>query len=79
MSIPWMAAIAVLIALEKLLPWRRVATAFVSIALLVLGLAVAVVPERVPGLMAPDGPPMPDMTMSSSHMLERSQSIESSR
>jgi hypothetical protein len=24
-------------------------------------------------------PPMPDMTMSSSHMLERSQSIESSR
>jgi predicted metal-binding membrane protein len=64
MSIPWMAAIAVLIAVEKLLPWRRVATAFVTVALLVLGLAVALVPERVPGLMAPGGPAMHDMNMS---------------
>jgi predicted metal-binding membrane protein len=62
MSIPWMALIAVFIAAEKLLPWRRVATTFVTVALLVLGLAVALAPERVPGLMAPT-PTMPQMTM----------------
>jgi hypothetical protein len=54
MSIPWMAVIAVFIAAEKLLPWRRAAATFVSLALLVLGLAVALVPERVPGLMTAD-------------------------
>jgi predicted metal-binding membrane protein len=53
MSIPWMALIAVFIAAEKLLPWRRFATTVVTVALLVLGLAVAVVPEWVPGLMTP--------------------------
>jgi len=53
MSILWMAVIAVFIATEKLLPWRRVATTFVTVALLVIGLAVALVPDRVPGLMAP--------------------------
>jgi predicted metal-binding membrane protein len=55
MSIPWMVVIAAFIAAEKLLPWRRVATTTVTIALLVLGIAVALVPERVPGLMAPQG------------------------
>ena len=54
MSIPWMAVIAAFIALEKLLPWRRTATTVVTVALLVLGLAVALVPDRVPGLMAPE-------------------------
>ena len=54
MSIPWMALIAVFIAAEKLLPWRRAAATFVSLALLVLGLVVALVPERVPGLMTAD-------------------------
>jgi hypothetical protein len=49
-----MALIAVFIAAEKLLPWRRAAATFVSLALLVLGLAVALVPERVPGLMTAD-------------------------
>jgi len=62
MSIPWMALIAVFIAAEKLLPWRRVATTFVTVALLVLGLAVAFVPEQVPGLEMP-GPAMPEMSM----------------
>jgi predicted metal-binding membrane protein len=55
MSIPWMALIAAFIALEKLLPWRRVATTVVTAALLVLGLGVALVPEWVPGLMSPHG------------------------
>jgi len=40
---------------EKLLPWRRAATTFVTVALLVLGLAVAFAPERVLGLLPPDG------------------------
>jgi predicted metal-binding membrane protein len=54
MSIGWMAVIAVFIAAEKLLPWRRTATTLVTVALLVLGLAVAFAPERVPGLMHMD-------------------------
>jgi predicted metal-binding membrane protein len=62
MSIPWMALIAVFIAAEKLLPWRRVATTVVTVALLALGLAVALVPEQVPGLIAPTTT-MPEMTM----------------
>jgi len=62
MSIPWMAVIAVFIAAEKLLPWRRLATTLVTVALLALGLAVALVPEHVPGLMAPTTT-MPEMTM----------------
>jgi predicted metal-binding membrane protein len=55
MSIPWMVLIAAFIAAEKLLPWRRTATSTVTVALLVLGLAVALVPERVPWLMTPSG------------------------
>jgi len=62
MSIPWMAVIAVFIAAEKLLPWRRLATTLVTVALLALGLAVALVPEHVPGLTAPTTT-MPEMTM----------------
>jgi len=38
MSIAWMAFVALLIAAEKLLPWRRVATYGVAVTLLVLGL-----------------------------------------
>lgn len=49
------AVIAILIATEKLLPWRRAATTFVTVALLVIGLGVALAPDRVPGLMAPGG------------------------
>jgi predicted metal-binding membrane protein len=64
MSIPWMVLIAAFIAAEKLLPWRRVATTTVTVALLVLGLAVALVPGRVPGLMAPqDGMHQMEMEM----------------
>jgi predicted metal-binding membrane protein len=55
MSIPWMVVIATFIGAEKLLPWRRTATGTVTVALLVLGIAVALVPERVPWLMTPSG------------------------
>jgi predicted metal-binding membrane protein len=56
MSLGWMAFVAALIAIEKLLPWKAVATRGVAVLLLVLGLAVAFVPERVPGLTLPDSP-----------------------
>jgi predicted metal-binding membrane protein len=53
MSIGWMAFVAALIAAEKLLPWRVGATRTVAILLAVLGLAVAFVPDDVPGLTIP--------------------------
>jgi predicted metal-binding membrane protein len=56
MSVGWMVFIAGLIAVEKLLPWRALANYGVAILLLVLGLAVAITPERVPGLTLPDSP-----------------------
>ena len=56
MSIGWMAFVAALIALEKLLPWRAVANRGIAVTLLVLGLAVAFAPEDVPGLTEPDSP-----------------------
>jgi predicted metal-binding membrane protein len=56
MSVGWMAFIAALIAIEKLLPWKAVANRGVATLLVVLGLAVALVPEDVPGLVLPDSP-----------------------
>ena len=44
MSVPWMVAIAVLIAVEKLLPRKNVANRLVAITLLALGLGVALAP-----------------------------------
>ena len=54
MSIGWMAFIAALIAVEKMLPWIRVANLTVAAVLLVLGLGVAFAPGSVPGLTEPD-------------------------
>jgi predicted metal-binding membrane protein len=56
MSLGWMAFIAGLIALEKLLPWKAVANRGIAVLLLALGLAVAFTPTRVPGLTVPDSP-----------------------
>jgi predicted metal-binding membrane protein len=53
MSVGWMVFVAALIAVEKLVPWRGVANRGVAVSLLVLGLAVAFVPESVPGLTIP--------------------------
>jgi predicted metal-binding membrane protein len=53
MSIGWMAFIAALIAIEKLLPWRQLANRGIAVLLVVLGLAVAFAPDRVPGLTEP--------------------------
>jgi hypothetical protein len=53
MSMAWMAVVAALIALEKLLPWRALANRTVAVTLLVLGLGVAIAPHDVPGLTVP--------------------------
>jgi predicted metal-binding membrane protein len=54
MSVGWMAFVAALIATEKLLPWKAVANRGIAVLLLVLGLAVAFVPEDVPGFTEPN-------------------------
>jgi predicted metal-binding membrane protein len=56
MSVGWMAFIAALIAIEKLLPWKAVANRGIAVLLLALGLAVAFAPGDVPGLTLPDSP-----------------------
>jgi predicted metal-binding membrane protein len=53
MSVGWMVFVAALIAVEKLVPWKGVANRGVAVVLLALGLAVAFVPESVPGLTIP--------------------------
>jgi predicted metal-binding membrane protein len=53
MSIAWMIFIAALIAAEKLLPWSPGPSRAIAGLLLVLGVAVAVAPESVPGLTLP--------------------------
>ena len=56
MSLGWMALIAALIAAEKLLPWRALASGGVAALLLVLGFGVAFTPVSVPGLTVPGSP-----------------------
>ena len=53
MSVPWMAFVAGLIAVEKLLPWRRVATYGVALLLLALGLLLLIAPDSLAGLTIP--------------------------
>jgi predicted metal-binding membrane protein len=53
MSIFWMAFVAALIAAEKLLPWPRTTSFGITALLAVIAVSVALVPDRVPGLMLP--------------------------
>jgi predicted metal-binding membrane protein len=53
MSVFWMAFVAGLIALEKILPWRRVATYGTAVALLTLGALLFVAPHVIPALTVP--------------------------
>jgi predicted metal-binding membrane protein len=62
MNVTWMAAVAGLIAVEKTIPWRRVATYATTVALVVLGIIMLVVPDALPGLTVPDQSPMPSMS-----------------
>jgi predicted metal-binding membrane protein len=55
MSIAWTALVAGLVALEKILPWRRVATAGTTAVLVTLGLLLLAAPHEIPGLTVPGG------------------------
>ena len=55
MSIAWMAFVAGLIAAEKLVPWRRVATYGTAAMLLGLGVLVLAAPDAIPALTIPGG------------------------
>ena len=58
MSIPWMAFVAGLIAIEKTLPWRRTATYGTAAVLLVLGVLILTSPHTIPWLTVPGDQPM---------------------
>jgi predicted metal-binding membrane protein len=53
MSLAWMALVGALIAVEKLLPWRRIAVGSVGVVLLLLAAGVFFAPGSVPGLHLP--------------------------
>ena len=53
MSVIWMAVVAGLIAVEKILPWRRVATYGTAVVLLTLGVLLLAAPEAIPALSVP--------------------------
>jgi predicted metal-binding membrane protein len=55
MSLTWTGVVAALIALEKVLPWRRAATWATAAILLALGIVLLVVPHALPGLVVPGG------------------------
>jgi predicted metal-binding membrane protein len=63
MSLAWMALVAALIALEKVLSWRRTTYA-VALILLVLGVLILAAPDSLPGLVVPgDDAPADSMMM----------------
>jgi predicted metal-binding membrane protein len=57
MSILWMAVVAGLITIEKVLPWRRVAVWLTTAVLLLLAIGVLAAPGSVPGFVVPGGMP----------------------
>jgi predicted metal-binding membrane protein len=61
MSVAWMALVAGLIAVEKILPWRRAATYGTAVVLLALGTLLFTAPEVIPGLTVPGAGQMGDM------------------
>ena len=58
MSITWMAVVAGLIAIEKTVPWRRVAIYGTTAILLALGVLLFTAPDALPGLTIPGGDSM---------------------
>ena len=67
MSLAWMAFVAALIALEKTLPWRRVATWGTAAILAVLAVGVLAAPGSVPALTIPAGAPQAMHAMHAMH------------
>jgi cytochrome c biogenesis protein CcdA len=62
MSVMWMAVVAGLIAFEKTIPWRRVASYGTAGVLLALGVLVLTAPGAIPGLTTPRDAPMQQLT-----------------
>ena len=56
MSVAWMVLISALIAAERLLPWRALATTGVASLLAAVAIGVAAAPARVPMLTIPGSP-----------------------
>jgi predicted metal-binding membrane protein len=61
MSILWMAVVAGLITIEKIVPWRRVAVWSTTLLLLALAVGVLAAPGAVPGFVVPGGGGMAGM------------------
>jgi predicted metal-binding membrane protein len=61
MSVAWMAFVAGLIAIEKTLPWRRVATYGTAALLLTLGVLLFAAPHAIPALTIPGNDEMSQM------------------
>ena len=61
MSVVWMAVVAGIIAFEKLIPSRRVATYGTAALLLVLGVLMLVAPDVIPALTIPGAGSMSQM------------------
>jgi predicted metal-binding membrane protein len=61
MSVVWMAVVAGVIAVEKTVPWRRVATYGTAVLLLALGLLVLAAPHAIPALPTPGTDGMGEM------------------
>ncbi len=61
MSVTWMAFVAGLIAVEKTLPWRRVATYGTAALLLALGVLLFFAPHAIPALTVPGTDVVNDM------------------
>jgi predicted metal-binding membrane protein len=59
MSVAWTALVTGIVALEKTLPWRRIATAGTAALLFVLGLLLLGAPDAVPMLTLPGSGSMP--------------------
>ena len=59
MSIWWMAVVAGLIAVEKIVPWGRAASWGTAAVLLALGILLLAAPGAIPGLTTPRDTPMP--------------------
>jgi predicted metal-binding membrane protein len=53
MSLGWMAFLAAVIAGEKLLPWKTLATRTTAVLLAAIGIGIAAAPGDVPGLTVP--------------------------
>jgi predicted metal-binding membrane protein len=64
MNVVWMALVAGVIALEKTLPWRRVAGFSTAALLVALGVLVLAAPHAVPGLTIPGSGMAEPMQMS---------------